>query len=89
MGEFREQLCDHSTWLIAECLLLIETLQISILETTFVDQMILGVALKQSTDVCTWARRIMHVSMCAVYSLADGFLNSVNGTAKLVWSNCL
>lgn len=53
-GEFREQLCDHSTWLIAGCLLLIEVLQISIVETTLLHQTILGVAIEQSTDVHIW-----------------------------------
>lgn len=53
-GEIREQLCDHSTWLIAGCLLLIEVLQISIIETTLLHQMILGVAIEQRTDVRIW-----------------------------------
>lgn len=59
-GEFREQLCDHSTWLIAGCLLLIEVLQISILETTLLHQMILRVAIEQSTDVGIWVLALHH-----------------------------
>lgn len=66
-GEFREQLCDHSTWLIAECLLLIEILQISILETTLLDRMILGAVMEHSTDVYTQARPVMACShVCSV-----------------------
>lgn len=88
-GEFREQLCDHSTWLIAECLLLIEILQISILETTLLDRMFLGAVMEQSPDVHTRADRVMRVCTCAVYSLAGCFPYSVNRTAKLVRSSCL
>lgn len=46
--------------------------------------MILGVTVEQSTDVRTWAHCVMHVSTCVVYCLSGCFLNSVNGTAKLI-----